>query len=457
MTDKPVRIAVIGAGPSGITSAKNALAAGFETVIFETSGAVGGNWVFNADTGHSSVYENTHIISSKAWSEYEDFPMPGHYPDYPSHSQLQQYFEAYAQHFGVLEHIRFRHRVIHAEPTQNQGWRLVVQKPDGSEEEHHCSHLMVCNGHHWDPKFPDYPGHFNGRYIHSHDFKRVDESWRDQRVLVIGAGNSACDVAVEVARVTKHVHLSTRTPQWFIPKFIFGKPADQLATGFGWLPGRLRQWFMQRLLVTLQGQNSDYGLPNPPWSPFEAHPTLNQDLLPLIRHGRIQPRPALRELAGDEVVFGDGKREAYDIIVAATGFWISFPFFEPSLVNFRDVEKVPLYHKMMHADFPTLYFIGLFQPLGCIWPLADYQALLACQEIQGQWQRPRDMTRAIQQQLDHPHYNWQGGSRHATEVDYHQFRQELVTELKHCGIHIGPAPAGRPGHYRASHPEPVGS
>jgi cation diffusion facilitator CzcD-associated flavoprotein CzcO len=190
------RVCVIGAGPSGIAAAKNCIAAGLDVVVFEKGDKVGGNWVFNSKTGHSSVYENTHIISSKAWSQYEDFPMPADYPDYPNHRLLQSYFESYAAHFGVIPHIRFNHTVAHAH-RKAQGWsiEIVDEKGDASVEE--FTTLMVCNGHHWNPKYPNYPGKFSGRFLHSHDFKGVDESWRGQRVLVIGGGNSACDVAVE--------------------------------------------------------------------------------------------------------------------------------------------------------------------------------------------------------------------------------------------------------------------
>lgn len=444
-----IRVAIIGAGPSGLAAAKNCRAAGLEYTVFEKSHTVGGNWVFNPEPGHSSVYENTHIISSRIWSEYEDYPMPEHYPDYPSHQQLYDYFLSYARHFKLLPAIRFQHRVDHAGLDDDGRWRLIVTDDEGETLTEHFTHLMVCNGHHWDPRHPELPGQFNGRIMHSHEFKRVDDSWRDQRVLIIGAGNSACDVAVEVTRVSKHVTLSTRSPQWFVPKFIFGKPADQLATGFQWLPSSLRQWMFQTLLVKLQGKNSDYGLPNPEWTPFQSHPTVNQDLLPLIRHGRIQCRPAVKQLNGDEVAFADGSSEAFDIIVTATGYWISFPFFDPSFIDFRHVEQVPLLHKMMHAQYKNLYFIGLFQPLGCIWPLADYQAMLACREILGHWHRPVNMQQAIQTQLQNPHYDWRQEARHATEVDYHKFRQELVAEIKRSGINIGAAPEGRPGHYRS--------
>ncbi|BES72853.1 NAD(P)-binding domain-containing protein [Marinobacter nanhaiticus D15-8W] len=436
-------VCVIGAGPSGITAAKNCLEAGLPVTVFEKNDRIGGNWVFNAATGHSSVYENTHIISSKVWSEYEDFPMPPDYPDYPNHRQLQAYFDSYAAHFGVKEHIQFRTNVDKVARTTGGAWEVTTTDANGQAQQQMFSHLMVCNGHHWNPKYPDYPGHFDGTFMHSHDFKGVDDSWRGKRVLVIGAGNSACDVAVETARLADTVCLSMRSPQWFLPKFMFGMPSDVLGAKNPWIPARVRQWIFTGLLKLLQGDyEKKYGLPKPKTPVLSHHPTINSDLLDFIRHGRIKPRPAIKSFDGNTVEFVDGRKEAFDTIVACTGFWISFPFFEQSFIDFSRAERVPLYHKMMHAEYDNLYFIGLFQPLGCIWPLADYQAKLACQEILGHWQRPADMHGVIMDEISHPHLRFEKGGRHSTEVDYHLFRQELKEELLQAGIDIGRAPEG---------------
>ena len=177
---------MIGAGPSGITAAKNCIQNGLDVTVFEMNDKVGGNWVFNSKTGHSSVYENTHLISSKAWSEFEDFPLPDSYPDYPNHLQLQAYFEDYARHFGVLEKTRFDHAVTHVTCQADGNWLVEYKNNLGSIESEVFNYLMVSNGHHNFPKYPDYPGSYTGKFLHSHDFKGVDESWRDKRVLVIG-------------------------------------------------------------------------------------------------------------------------------------------------------------------------------------------------------------------------------------------------------------------------------
>jgi len=428
-SSKPSRIAVIGAGPSGLAATRQLLAAGLEPVVFEKAGDLGGNWLFDVDTGHASVHENTHIISSRTLSSFDEFPMPDTFPDYPGHEDLLAYFNAYADRFDLRRCIRFRHEVVQARPDADGLWVLTWRGPDGGEQQQRFDHLLVCNGHHWDPRLPDYPGEFNGPIIHSGDFRRMDDQWRGKRMLIIGAGNSACDVAVEATRISRQVYLSLRRAQWFVPKFLFGQPVDVLASRVRWLPAGIRQWLLKRLLLTIQGRHSAYGLPDPDWGPFEAHPTLNQDLLPLIRHGRIQPRPAIERLDGDAVVFADGRREVVDVIIAATGFRITFPFFDPNLIDYSEARKVPLYKKMLHPSFPNLYFIGLLQPLGCIWPLAERQARIAAAEIAGTYERPANLDQAIEAELARPHFSFLDSPRHSTEVEYHRFCDELNSEL----------------------------
>lgn len=428
------RILIIGAGPSGITAGKNCAEAGLEYVIFEKNDKVGGNWVFNSKTGHSSVYENTHLISSKSWSEFEDFPMPDDYPDYPNHFQLQKYFEEYAMHFGVYPKIRFDHNVKLIERQADGSWLVHYTNDSGLDKSEVFQTLMVANGHHNVPKYPEYPGKFDGKFIHSHDFKAVDESWRDKRILIIGAGNSACDIAVEAARVSKVVHLSMRSPQWIFPKFIFGQPGDVFAAKTRWLPRKLRQHGLKILVRLILGPYSRYNLPENTSLPLTTHPTLNSDLLDYIRHGRIKPRTAIDSLNGLTVNFTDRSSTEFDIICACTGFWTEFSFFDKTFLDFKNLEKVPLYKKMMHEKYQNLYFIGLFQPIGCIWPLADYQAKLAVLEILGKYRRPAEMKSAIKNEIKNPHFDFGPGQRHAMEVDYHLFKKELKNELKKAGV-----------------------
>jgi thioredoxin reductase len=418
------RVCIIGAGPSGIGAAKALLAAGLDVVVYEKNTEVGGNWIFKPGPSHSSVFETTHIISSKAMSEYDGFPMPADYPDYPGHAQLKAYFHAFADHFGVLPHIRFGVEVTSAVSLSTGGWELRLT--DGRTEG--FTHLCVASGHHWKPRLPSYPGHYTGQLLHSHDFKSA-APFAGKRVLVIGGGNSACDIAVETGRVSDKACISMRRGYWFIPKFLMGLPTDVLNQRvMRKLPRPLRQPAMKLSLRLVQGRNRDYGLPEPEHGPLEVHPTVNSELLYFIRHGRIHPRPDLKAWAGKTVTFIDGTSEDFDAIIAATGFETSYPYLPGAVGDYTGTE-VPLYLKVFHPTYDDLFFIGLFQPLGCIWPLADVQGRLVARAIRGEWQRPKDMAGAIQREMQHPDYAFPKTPRHAVEVDYHAFRKRLEREL----------------------------
>jgi Flavin-binding monooxygenase-like len=420
----PRRVCVIGAGPSGIGAAKALLAAGLDVVVYERNREVGGNWIFKPGPSHSSVFETTHIISSKTLSEYDGFPMPRDYPDYPGHAQLKAYFQSYAEHFGVVPQIQFGVEVKSAEALPGGGWQLTLG--DGRRER--FSHLCVASGHHWKPRLPSYPGHYEGELLHSHDFKS-SAPFRGKRVLVIGGGNSACDIAVECSRVAARTCISMRRGYWFVPKFLMGMPTDVLNLKMmRKLPRWLRQAAMKLTLRLVQGKNSDYGLPEPEHGPMEAHPTINSELLYFIRHGEIFPKPDIQCWEGKQVSFVDGTQEDFDAIIAATGFQTAYPYLPGDVGDYSGTE-VPLYLKLFHPRYEDLFFIGLFQPLGCIWPLADIQGRLVAKAILGEWRRPEDIDGAIRRELAHPDYAFTKTPRHAVEVDYHEFRKRLGKEL----------------------------
>jgi len=417
---------VIGAGPSGITAAKNLLDEGHDVVVYDLGSEVGGNWVFNESIGHSSVFETTHIISSRTLSEYADFPMPKDYPDYPSHKHLADYFKSYATHFNLYPFIQFNTLVKNCVMLDNGKWKVTTEK-GGTDENKIFDALAVCNGHHWLPRIPSYPGVFNGEFIHSHEVKRFSR-FAGKRVLVIGGGNSACDVAVESSRVASSVDISWRRGYWIAPKFMMGKPADVFSTKIHWLPRKLWQKISALSLYVRNGKNTDYGLPEPDGPLGSHHPTINEDLFFTIRHGKIKPRKDIERFDGNEVVFKDGSKGTYDIIVACTGYIISHPFFEKKLIDYTQGE-VPLWLRMMHPTFKNLYFIGLFQPLGCIWPGSELQSKIMARELSGKWERPTDIERKIDLELKHPDFNQINTPRHTITVDFHRFKKRLLKQL----------------------------
>ncbi|KTD18296.1 flavin-containing monooxygenase [Legionella jordanis] len=426
---KATRVCIIGAGPCGLAAAKNLLQEGVhQFTVFEKNSRLGGNWAFAEGNEHSSVYETTHIISSKRMSQFEDFPMPGDYPDYPSHSQVLKYFEDYAQHFGILPFIKFNSLVEAVNPCSSKQWQVIYHDEQGVHEEI-FDHLMVANGHHWDPLFPSYSGQFSGEILHAHQYKRA-APFKDKRVLVVGGGNSACDIAVEIARISPKTCISMRRGQHIFPKFIFGKPTDILFSKINWIPLWLKQHLAKGAIRILQGRYPKYKLQKPSCKPLEIHPTINSELLYFIRHGKIHPRRGIERFEGKTVHFVDGKQDDFDAVIFATGYKISFPFFNKELIDYSSITHIPLYRKMIHPDFDNLFFIGLVQPQGCIWPLADYQSQMAAKIISGQLARPNRLAYKIKKELKHTQSHYKQNTRHALEVDYLAFRRLLLKDLK---------------------------
>lgn len=430
MKQSSPNIGIIGAGPCGLTAAKNLIQHGLTRfTVFEKNHRPGGNWYFSEDNGHSSVYETTHTISSKRLSQFEDFPMPTDYPDYPSHSQLLHYFESYAAHFGVTPYLKLNTRVERVTRTDDGRWLVVYQDGSG-EQEALFDYLLIANGHHSDPNLPEMARDFSGEVLHSHHYKKA-EPFRNKRVLVVGGGNSACDVAVEISRISPKTCLSMRRGQHIFPKFVFGKPTDVAFATIKWMPLFMKQALTTFVIRILQGRYAKYRLQKPDDKPLATHPTINSELLYFIRHGKIGMRRGIEGIDGQMVRFQDGREEMFDTLIFATGYKTTFPFFDASFLQYSEATHIPLYRKMIHPDYDNLYFIGLFQPQGCIWPLADHQANLAASYISGKRSRPDNLPQKIHQECEETGKRFKQTIRHALEVDYHQFRRQLLDELAH--------------------------
>lgn len=361
--DRRHKHCVIGAGFVGLGIAQAMKAAGLDYDQVDASDDIGGNW-------HHGVYETAHIISSRKVTQFTHFPMPRDYPDFPSAQQMRDYLHAFADRFELRDRIELGHTVDRVVPVENNCWLVGFRNGDARL----YKSVVLCNGHHWCKRFPDLPGQFDGEIIHSKDYKTPDRL-RGKRVLVIGGGNSACDIAAEAARVGERSLLSLRQSVWFIPKTFAGVPVVDLIRG--WMP----QWFQRALthaIIRLTfGKHEQYGLPTPPYRLFDKHPTLNNEVPYYLKHGRITPKPQVRRLDGERVEFVDGSRAAIDLIVCATGYHLAYPFLPPELQRVKGA-KVECYGGSFLNDYKGLAYIGWGQARGGVGSLiAAYAPLFA--------------------------------------------------------------------------------
>ena len=368
------RYCVIGAGAAGVSALHQLRAAGYDVDCFEKTDRVGGHW-------HTD-YDALHLITSRDMTAFEDFPMPAEYPHFPRRDQIRAYIESYAQASGLYDVITFNttvHSVVPVDtdgPVGSAGWIVTTDKGtrvyDG---------VLVANGHLWDAKIPDVPGEFSGKQLHSSQYKNT--GYLDgTRVLVVGAGNSGCDLAVDVAQHRLEADIVVREGRYFQPKMYFGRPRQQVGFMKDFTPSD--QDLLARLLAKVSiGENSDYpGLPSP------AHKTLaegavvvNDLLLYWIHHGRVAVRPGIERFEGQTVHFADGTSAEYDTILWATGFHASLPFVDDALIRRSAGAPVRYGAGILPEGLEKLYFIGLIAPRGPQIPIYGVQAKVVARMI----------------------------------------------------------------------------
>src|ERR1700752_1760859 len=418
-------VCVIGAGVSGLTACKALSDFGVPHTCFEASDEVGGNWYFQNPNGASPAYRSLHIDISKPSISFRDFPMPDRYPDYPHHTHIFEWLRDYADPFGVLEHLRFNAPVAHARRGPNGGWLITLE--DGSQEAFDA--LLVCNGHHWSPRYPDFPGTFDGPQIHSHDY--IDPSdpldLYGKRVLVVGIGNSAVDIVSELGRktVAEVAFISTRSGAYVVPKSLFGIPAAQVVKTNPRLPLSLQRRMARILPRIFSGRMEDFGLPTPNHNFLDAHPTVSSELLGRLGAGDAGAKGAVAELLGDRVRFADGSVERVDAIIYATGYNVSFPFFDPDFLAAPE-NVLPLYKRMLKPEIDALAFIGLGQPVPTISPFAERQAKLAARWLSGDWAPPprEQMEEEIVRDEALHMRHFVSKPRHTMQLEWYTFEHE---------------------------------
>ena len=421
------RVCLIGAGSSGIAAAKALHERGIDFDCFEKSDRVGGNWVFENKNGMSAAYRDLFINTSRPRMEYSDLPMPADYPDFPHHTQIAAYFEKYVDHFGFRERITFETGVQHAAREQDGSWTIELD----SGERRSYDALLVANGHHWNPRWPEpaFPGAdtFPGAQLHAHSY--IDNSiFAGKRALVLGMGNSAMDIAVESSYVAERTYLAARQGVWIVPKYVFGKPVDQIPNDPR-VPFKVRQRIMQQLIKSYAGAPERHGLAKPAHRFGEAHPTVSGRILDRLQHGTVTPKPNIASFAGSQVQFVDGSSAEVDVVVYCTGYKITFPFFDEQLIAAPE-NHIELFRRVFHPEIDNVFFIGLLQPLGAIMPLAEAQGAWVGDYLLGDYALPSrgEVHADIAADQAAMRERYVASKRHTIQVDYDDYLHDLARE-----------------------------
>jgi hypothetical protein len=428
---RPNAWCVIGAGPSGLTALKNLLQAGIEAECLEREDDIGGNWRFGSAA--SSVFASTRLISSKSLTEFTDHPMPRDWPAYPDHRQCLDYLRGYAHHFGLPPHIRTQaavERILPVDPDRPaRGW--VVHRAGAAPRRY--AGVVIANGHNREPRWPTIAGTFSGVLLHACHYKSPHHpvAIAGKRVLVIGGGNSACDIAVECSNHAARTVLSTRRGYFVVPRFLLGRPADlrgERLLKMG-LPLWLRRLVSLRAIDRTIGLPRRHGLESPDHALWESHPVVNSDLYARIDAGAIHPVGDVAGFAGESVAFRDGRREPFDIVICATGYAVSLPFIDPSHLC-ADGAGVPprLFLNLLHPSRDDLAIVGLIQPDSGQWGLTDLQSQLVARMAVASRHAPQAaawLYRRRQRPAMSAPVRYVDSPRHLLEVEHFAYRRQL--------------------------------
>ncbi|MFH8775764.1 MULTISPECIES: flavin-containing monooxygenase [unclassified Streptomyces] len=418
-------VAIIGAGPAGLSAARALKRLGIRYVQFERHSDVGGIW--DIDNPGSPMYRSAHFISSRDKSGFFDYPMPKDFADYPSREQILRYTRSFTDDFGLREAIRFDTAVSSVEQDEDGAWTVLT-----STGATRARAVICCSGVTWDARTPGIPGDFAGRTMHSVEY--VDPSlFRGQRVLVVGLGNSGADIACDAAANADAAFISTRRGYHFVPKHVFGMPSDETE----WLPiwaERLVYGIVRRVMV---GDVSRWGLHRPDHRLFESHPLLNTQLLHYLQHGDVTAKPDIARFDGDKVVFADGSRERIDLVLFATGYDMTIPYVPADYFAWKG-GRPQMYLNAFSRQRHNLFGLGYLEVNSSAYTLFDRISHLMAQYLNDQVHRPDragKFERLIRE--DRPDLSggirFVGSDRHAAYIEVRAYKKYLRTLSKRLG------------------------
>jgi cation diffusion facilitator CzcD-associated flavoprotein CzcO len=371
--------------------------------------------------------------------QYPSFPMPEWCGDFLHHSEMAAYLETYAAAFGLRADIRFGATVERLEPSADERWSVTLD--DGSRRSYGA--VVVATGVSWSPRFPAHGGTFDGEVSHSHDY-RMPAPFAGRRVLVVGAGNSSAEIAVEVSTVAQRTFMSVRGGAHVLPRWLGDRPFDAGdVEPFNRLPWRLLNRLYRRR-VTREIGPVPASWPLPGRRLLEGIPIVSSELVPAVRRGDVVVKPAIERLSANGVRFVDGSEEPVDSIVYATGYRISLPFLSSSLLA-ASGRQLPLYRRLVPLGLDGLFFAGFVDAPGGLLPLVDAQGEWIAAVLTGRLRLPRaeQMRRAIDRAERRTRRRFPDERPHSIRCDPHAYRRLLQSDLCRARLRCGVERLGR--------------
>ncbi|GLT49543.1 hypothetical protein SLA2020_230930 [Shorea laevis] len=311
---------IVGAGPSGLAAAACLTQQGVPSVVLERSNCVASLW-------QHRTYDRLKLHLPKKFCQLPLLGFPKDFPKYPTKQEFICYMESYAAHFSIRP--RFNQAVQTAEFDSGSGfWRVKTQ-----DSEYISRWLIVATGENAEPVISDVPGidKFHGPVVHTSAYKSGSE-FKNQKVLVVGCGNSGMEVSLDLCRHNATPHMVVRNTVHVLPREMFGFSTFGIAMA-------LRRWFSLRLVdkflllmanLTL-GNTDQLGLRRPKTGPIELKnvtgktPVLDLGALSQIKSGKIKVMKGVKEITRNGAKFMDGQEKQFDSIILATGYKSNVP------------------------------------------------------------------------------------------------------------------------------------
>lgn len=424
------RVAIIGAGACGLTTAKYLLQAGFDVTLFEIGSQIGGMWCYNNDSGRSSAYRTLHINTSRGVTRFSDYDFDEQTQPFPDHFDMHRYLVAYAGHFGVTPRIRFNSEVKQVRPRFAPGRetpRWEVELASGAAEPFDA--VIVASGHLTKPMHSAQLQAFGGEYLHSHDY-REPEPFVGKRVCVVGVGNSACDIVSDICVTSPRAVLVARSGVVILPKLMFGRAFTDITAHIQhpWLPRGLRQRIIRFLVWLVHGDMTKLGFKRPTEL---THVTSNATVVTDIAYRRIEVKQGITAVEGKRISFADGTSEEFDTLIAATGYEIDLDFIPPEVLAVKD-NSLPLYLRMVPPDWPGLFFLGFFNTDTALNMVFEHQARWVREILldNARLPPPDAMHRAVAERAAWYGSRYKHTARHTIEEEHVHYLSDLRRAMK---------------------------